>query len=136
MDTKNVGQMTVEELRAVPFIKWDQSIVCAALVIVPTGKLHDSGYGTMSFVAQDNEGKPMGQMGGCSDAIHLDGIGGYGPRCEIRADGKPPLIPVSGWFMDCLPVSGCLRLMARASIKTDVSVSDFRVYSVSAKDYK
>lgn len=45
------------------------------VVIIPTNELHESGFGCMKF-ALINHGEVVGCVGGGSDVIHLNGIGG------------------------------------------------------------
>ena len=42
--------------------------------------MHDSGFRTMDFVAY-SKNEPICLLSGCSDVIHIDGIGGFGHNC-------------------------------------------------------
>jgi hypothetical protein len=147
--------MTREEILGVPHRKWGQDIgEFDALVIVPLGPpmrwrlvnwighylglarlqrwgdrrwLHDSGFRFMDFVACQGE-EPVFRLSGCSDVIHLDGIGGFGPRWVERYGRCPETIPPSSWNMDCLPTSGLLRLWGREKMIADDALSSFSVY--------
>jgi len=70
--------------------------------------LHGSGFRLMDFVAVE-DGHPICRLSGCSDVLHLDGIGGFGYNWIAKGD-VPKLIPPKGWRIDCLPKSGLLRI--------------------------
>lgn len=104
-----------------------------SLVIIPTGELHDSGWGCMEFALIDSENHPICRVCGCSDVIHIDGIGGYGFRWIknglMLANGKRVVAP-HGWSIDCLPC-GYLRLFAQGELILDrpfMPLSSFEVY--------
>jgi len=88
-----------------------------SLVIIPTGEEHDSGFQCMEFALISNNGVPICRVGGYSDVIVIDGIGGYGARGFSKAfklsNGQPVVVP-HGWSIDCLPC-GYLRLFANSS---------------------
>ena len=54
------------------------------IVIIPTNEMHESGYMCMKFALMDHW-EVAGCVGGGSDVIHLNGIGGYGicPNAKI-----------------------------------------------------
>lgn len=85
-----------------------------SLVIIPTGEEHDSGFQCMEFALISNNGVPICRVGGYSDVIAIDGIGGYGARGFSKAfklsNGQRVVVP-HGWRIDCLPC-GYLRLFA------------------------
>ena len=72
--------------------------------------MHESGYRRMNFVAVKN-GKPLCRLSGCSDVLHIEGIGGVG--LKVISD-KPfsynDLVERKAWSIDCLPKSGLLRM--------------------------
>ena len=88
-----------------------------SLVIIPTGEEHDSGYQCMEFALISNNGVPICRVGGYSDVIVIDGIGGYGANGFSKAprlkDGRRVIVP-HGWSIDCLPC-GYLRLFVNDS---------------------
>ena len=126
---KNVNNMTRKEFESVPYRKrWDKPVVCTSLVILP-GKsrpLHDSGYRTMDFVAVKND-KPICRLSGCSDVLHIDGIGGYGFNWLEKYGAVPKMIPPSAWSIDCLPKSGLLRMFCNGEIVCGSSLSSFEI---------
>lgn len=92
-------------------------------VVVPTGGIHDSGFECMKFILL-NRGTVVGVVSGCSDVIHLNGIGGFGRTGSYTGNQKP-----ISWHIDCLPSSGCLRFWCNKKLSTDEFVgSDFCVY--------
>ena len=85
--------------------------------------MHDSGYRCMDFVAV-RDGEPVCRLSGCSDVIHIDGIGGYGRR------GIPEAKLPTSWHIDCLPTSGLLHIFnGRRSIVCGASLSSFEIYA-------
>lgn len=121
-----VEKMTKKDFNNIPFRKWDEDIgKFSSLVIIPTRKKHDSGYMCMEFVAVDANHEPICKMSGCSDVIHIDGIGGYG---NIRESGEiQKMIVPKGWSIDCLPC-GYLRLFLDGKMTCGLDLSDFEVY--------
>jgi hypothetical protein len=134
--------MTLKQLCSVPFkAGWNDEVKCSSLIVIPGGgkkkELHDSGYRTMSFVATDENDMPITQLSGCSDVISLDGIGGYGYRWLEKHGTVPKLVDVAGWAIDCLPVSGCLRLFCSGrDILCGASLSTFEIYAVAREKKK
>jgi len=94
--------------------------------------LHDSGFGCIDYIAVvDNE--PVCRLAGCSDVLHIEGIGGYGYgyRWLERIGAVPRMIAPAGWQFDLLPKSGLLRLWPsnRKHIIYSGSYSSFEIYS-------
>lgn len=160
---KPVQDMTEKEFRSLPHRGWNEAVAFTALVILPAkydlwgsvrfalkslvarlfhlqspeiwevGHLHDSGYRCLSFVAVDGS-KPLCRLAGCSDAIHVDGIGGYGRDWLEKYSTVPDLIPPSGWSIDCLPKSGLLRMWPSSGRMTrGPSLSPFEIYALEAE---
>lgn len=76
-ENMNIMSMTVEDFKAVHFRNADDNLsVVYSIVILPTDDMHDSGYRCMDFVAVNRDHKPICRLSGCSDVLHLDGIGG------------------------------------------------------------
>lgn len=95
-----------------------------SLVIIPTGKKHDSGWQIMHFVPVAENDEPICLICGFSDVIEIDGIGGYG---EWRPPHMPDRPPLNSWRIDCLPC-GYLRLWCRGMMANGHAVSSFEVY--------
>ena len=106
-----------------------EGTIVDSILIIPTGELHESGFGIMHmFGIVDNDIKYFIDRG--SDVIHLDGISGYG---IYPTDWKENLelqkSPNSRWRIDCLPC-GLLRIYCSGRIKIGGGFSDFEIYGV------
>lgn len=125
---KHINDMTIQEFLDIPtFIKKDA--VIRSVVIVPTGEMHDSGYQCMRFILVGENGLIVGAVGGGSDVVHIDGIGGAG----INRKFAEPKMPIP-WKFDCLPTSGCLRLFCHAQLFTAPFINVVSDFEVIAKD--
>ena len=103
-----------------------------SLVILPTRHIHVSGWKCMSFVTIQND-KPTYIVSGCSDVIHLGGIGGTNTytynRYKYSERANSNLVPNADWHIDCLPVSGLLRIFSsRYKLYVGASLSSFELY--------
>lgn len=120
-------EMSKQDFANVPYLdiysEWDKlapngRLEFNGLVIIPvenengTIELHDSGWGCMEFCLIDKNDEPIGRVGGGSDVVNLDGIGGYGANWLNLFANVPRLIPIHGWTLDLLPC-GYLRVWAR-----------------------
>ena len=123
----NVFDMTKEDFEKVPERGgWSSDIgEFSALVIIPLGYAHDSGWMCMDFVAVSEDGEPICRLSGCSDVLKLDGIGGRGNWRDSRL---PSLIEPKGWRIDCLPC-GYLRLFSRGAMTAGPAQSSFEIYA-------
>lgn len=83
----------------------------------------------MDFVAIKDD-TPICLLSGCSDVLHIDGIGGYGNDWIKQCNGVPTKIDIAGWAINCLPKSGLLRLFCNSKITVGSALSSFKVYSV------
>ena len=106
-----------------------EGTIVDSILIIPTGKLHESGFGIMHmFGVVDNDIKYFIDRG--TDVIHLDGISGYG---IYPTDWKENLelqkSPNSQWHIDCLPC-GILRIFCSGRIKIGGGFSDFEIYGI------
>ncbi len=125
-----INNMTRKQFNAIPYRKkWNEDVVCDSIVILPgySREIHDSGYRSMDFVAVKG-GEPICRLSGCSDVIHVDGIGGYGFDWVKRYGGVPKLVFPSSWSIDCLPKSGLLRMFCNGKIVCSASLSSFEIY--------
>lgn len=95
--------------------------------------LHDSGYRRM-IVAGVRGGDAVCLLTECSDVIHFDGIGGFGPRSARRAGWiLPTARPICAWTIDCLPTSGFMHVFLHdddKEIEVGSAMSSFEVYAV------
>jgi len=126
---KDQNEMTRKEFEALPLREnWQEEIICDSLVILPTRKNHDSGYKCLDFVACSKD--KMFRLSGCSDVMHVDGIGGYGDNWLQRYGKCPTAVHPIGWSIDCLK-SGLLRIFAHSyQIKCGRSLSSFEFWAI------
>lgn len=124
---KSLKEMTLEDFRAVPYIQFGDLKPFSGFVIVPTGELHDSGFGCMKFVLT-HRNEIIGAVGGGCDVIHLNGIGGYGLDWKKGLDTR--MVPVIEWSIDLLPASGCLRIFTdhELVIRDPIICSDMEIF--------
>lgn len=99
---------------------------------LPRG-IHDSGYRQMEFVLTNIDGE-MFRVGGASDVIHIDGIGGRGRFIQSRLferDLKYTCQDMNTcWSVDCLQVSGLLRFFSTPGpISTGPTLSSFEIFT-------
>jgi hypothetical protein len=124
----HANQMSIEEFRALPYRGEDtldpQDVATIVIVPGPADELHDSGYRAMDFVACNPKGEAICRLSGCSDVLHIDGIGGFGKDWLKRYNGVPRLVPPVGWSVDCLAVSGLLRLFPSRDVCEGIEVDD------------
>lgn len=98
-----------------------------SLIIIPERYKHDSGYLCMSVVGCKGD-KAVCVMGGGSDVIHFDGIGGYGNWWKGAGSKIPEKIPPKSWTIDCIPC-GYLRIFAYNKITIGSMLSSFEIYA-------
>lgn len=80
------------------------------LVIIPRPQLHESGYRMMEFCLVDHHDEPICLIGGGTDVVNIDGIGGHGLyEGSVPFDKK---VDPKGWTFDVLPC-GYLQLWVR-----------------------
>lgn len=96
-----------------------------SLIILPRRHRHDSGYRCMEFVTIQNN-IPTYIVSGCSDVIHLGGIGGLNIYKNDKLANKRTSI--IDWSIDCLPTSGLLRLFCSKRIIVGASLSSFEIF--------
>lgn len=125
---KDINQWTRKEFEALRSRDWCEDIgEFFSLVILPMRHKHDSGYRCMDFVAVDKDGIPMCRLSGCSDVIHIDGIGGYG-KWQPET-GIPSMVQPKSWSIDCLMTSGLLRIFTRGMLTAGHALSSMEIYS-------
>lgn len=95
------------------------------IIIVPTDKIHDSGFRCMKFVLLNCvTGEISGVVGGESDVIHFNGIGGWGKELFKQSSQSP-----ISYRIDCLKKSGYLKIMTDHYLDIDdYFYSDFKFY--------
>jgi hypothetical protein len=125
----NISDMTRKQFDELPWREgWGKEIMCDSIVILPTRHKHESGFRCMDFVAV-KENEPICRLSGCSDVIHIDGIGGYGYQWYERTGAVPKAIQPAGWSIDCLPKSGLLRLWSRNGVICGAPLSSFEIFA-------
>ncbi len=157
----DVNKMTIEQFLRLPHSNWQTEVECDSIIILPSKindfdvvkyylqkavssifsfikkpetwgikGLHDSGYRCMSFVAV-KKNVPFCIISGCSDVIHLDGISGLRKNWYEKYGKCPETIPPSAWNMDCLPMSGLLRLWpSSGKMLCGIALSSFEVFAM------
>lgn len=126
-----IFEVTKENVENLPLIKWNEETdeTFDGVLIVPTGEVHESGYGCMQFIFCHGE-EAVKRVCRGSDVLHIDGIGGYGEYNDRWAFGVPQNLPVRWWRIDCTP-NGFLRLFtSKHEIKPGDGLSDFSIYAV------
>lgn len=139
----DIINMTKEDFDAVPhldtYADWEKRapndrLEFYSFVIIPvrnedgTIDIHDSGWGCMEFCLIGRNNEPIGKVGGGSDVINLDGIGGYGDNWLFN--GIPRTVPVHGWSIDLLPC-GYLNVWTGRTLYVNdcIICSNFEVFS-------
>lgn len=142
---KKIFDMTKEDFAAIPYLDtwkdWDELVKdnpsghleFTSVVIIPAMyngeiSIHDSEWACMDFILV-KDGYPIGKVGGGSDVLHLDGIGGYGDDREDSVFHS--MVPVKGWSIDCLPKTGYLNLWTHRMLylKDNFVGSSCEIYS-------
>lgn len=120
---------TKEEFENLPIKKPEEPF--DSFVIIPTGEIQDSGYGCMKF-ALVNYDHVVGCVGGGSDVICLNGIGGYGREFYSNLE-KSEYIPVIDWQIDLLP-NGLFRVFTSHNLVIqDLVLSTFEIFDKGRK---
>lgn len=122
--------MTRKQFEVIPHReKWNEHVTCDSIVILPTKRMHDSGYRAMDFVAIKDM-KPLCRVAGHSDVIHIEGIGGGGYKKEYSE-----LVERKSWSIDCLKKSGLLRMWVNGcDLICGSSLSSFEIWSVKTEE--
>lgn len=132
--SKPIQEMTKEEFERLPVRGWNEEIgTFDSLVIIPQEDVHESDYRCLAFVACVGD-MAICLIGGGSDVIHVEGIGGMGQWgfTKFHKTGKIPQL-ADAWGIDCLKVSGLLRLFAWPpySLRAGTALSSFEIFSVA-----
>lgn len=127
--SKALSDWTRKELLELPRRKWNENIgEFNSLIIIPTRRIHDSGYRCMDFVSVLN-GEPTYLLSGCSDVIHIEGIGGLAHNW-IQKGGVHELVTPTDWSIDCLKKSGLLHIFCHKKIIAGEALSSFEIFSI------
>lgn len=130
---------TIEQYKALPkpssYTNEEVGLI-DGLIILPTEELHTSGYRLMEFVTIQ-DGVPTYRVSGCSDVLHLCGLGGYNigrynyDKMDILLHRNT--LPKITWMIDCLPVSGLVRLYCGKKMYLGDSLSDMGICVIEDK---
>lgn len=101
---------------------WHYEGTFDSFIVIPTKKMHDSGFQIMEFVLC-NGAEPIVKMVGCVDSVHLDGIGGYG---QFGTPGRRRAFK-GCWNFDCLPC-GYIRMWSHYKMTCGAATSDFSIF--------
>lgn len=130
--TADASKWYAWQLRCLPVTGWREPPppgIDDSFLFLPHFGEHDSGYSFIRCVVT-REGVPLCALTTHSDVLHVDGIGGYGPR-----DGReslPDKLPICGWSIDCFPRSGAFRIWPNSSNRIEYgnALSSFEFYAV------
>lgn len=96
--------------------------VIDSIVVLPTRKMHESGYRIMDFaLIKDN--MPICRINGCADVVKIGGLGGYNGYEGCRRTESGTVVEPCGWSIDCLNTSGLIRLFCDTKIRLDSYVT-------------
>jgi hypothetical protein len=85
-----------------------------AIVLIPTRRMHDSGFRVIQCVAI-KDGKPTVKLTGCSDVIHIGGLSAM-------------LKPARNYNIDCMKTSGLFRIFAfDGKLRAGAALSSFDI---------
>ena len=102
---KDVREMTKKELMQLENFITKENFT--GIVIVPMNYKHDSGFQCMKYILL-NHWDIVGVVGGGSDVMHINGIGGFGKNPDYTNRS----VKAHDLRIDCLPKSKCLRLFS------------------------
>lgn len=118
------------DFKSLPRVDWkgtDEEF--DGIIIIPEKTKHDSGFMCMSFAGCKGN-KAVCLMGGGSDVIHFDGIGGYGDWRKGAGSDIPDKVEPKGWSVDCIPC-GYLRIFSKGKITIGNMLSDFDIFATN-----
>lgn len=132
--SKTIFDYTLEELKDLWYLNPGKKEF-DSVIIVPMDEVHDSGYRCMKYILCDTkddvEDLIVGVIGGCSDVLHLNGIGGHGLSFERNIALQT--VPIVDWSIDCLDNSGCLRLFGpRMVLNNHIQASSVEIYDINS----
>ena len=117
-----------EKLSEIPVANWNKidKNEYNSVIIVPMNELHESGFKCMTYLFCKGQ-EIICRSEGCSDVLHLDGIGGYGQWDPAK--DLPIALPPRAWSIDCLP-NGYLRLFcSNGKIINGNGLSDYAIFA-------
>ena len=60
-------KLKIKELRQLPFRDWDKTKTYKSIIVISSGKKHDSGWALMYIIGLDGERKPIEIAAACDD---------------------------------------------------------------------
>lgn len=131
---KNIDNCTREDFEKLKYREYGTDLEpFDSVIFLPTRRKHDSGYRIMEFIAV-RKNKPICKLTGCSDVLHIEGIGGYGYNWLEKYGCCPDKIPPREWSIDCLYKSGLFRMFCHGYlIKASQPLSSLEIYSVEKR---
>jgi len=130
---KSIRDMTRKEFEELPHREsWDEEVECNSLILLPTRRLHDSGYRCIDMVACQDD-IAFCRVAGGSDVVNIEGIGGFGYRWADREGASRFLVAPAGWSIDCLKKSGLLRIFPSVThrIRVGLHLSNLEIWSIA-----
>lgn len=129
--------VTLEELLSLDY-QYTTDTFNSVIIVPLNGELHDSGFRRMKFILVKKDGTVAGVVGGGSDVLHLNGIGGYGKwgSTDNNFACKNGKVNVIDWRIDCLPACKCLRLFSSKKLEVEGLVMSDAQIVVSDKQDK
>ena len=128
----DANHMTPEEFDEVMLLSSNGEIECDGIVVIPTDRVHESGYRAMDFIVTVTaDRKPVGRISGLGtethDVFELTDMRGM----RTRAIGDEP-VRFPEWKCDCLQRSGFLYITpswGRMRIAHDTATVHIRLIS-------
>ena len=75
--------MTRKQFLELPVRAWNETKDYSAIIVVPTGRKHDSGFALMALVGCDEKGVPSEIAAYCDDIQWITKVTVYGFRCDM-----------------------------------------------------
>jgi len=122
MTQKHISNMTRKEfLEVPPRCNWASPEYCTSVVVVPTRRMHDSGFRCMIVVAC-MDGYPVARVTECSDVINLKSY----DYCNSGRMIDVTKIPYA-WNVECLRKSGLLNFWTNMKLEVECAVSSLGI---------
>ena len=90
--------MKIKDLRNLPFREWNEVKTYNSILVIPSGKKHDSGWALMYIVGCDKNKQPIEIAAACDD-IHWN-IPNVLPNYSLRNDMFYPSGVICFWSND------------------------------------
>lgn len=121
----NIFDMKKSDFNSIPTREWSEGkMQFTDLVIIPTAHKYESGFRCIRYCACIN-GEPIAMLGGHSNVMHLDGIGG----CGMENYGAATTSAIKPWNMDCLPCGYLHMWCSGYNLIADAGLSDFELFT-------